>query len=163
MKIHWFIFCFISTLWVGCSIKDLSNPVRPEPTESGMYIHPASKLPFDGLYDVMENGVRLRMEIKAGWPHGRWQRWHPSGQLHEEYNLVNKQRNGLQRSWYPNGKLMLEANFREGKLLNGKTWDLSGNLASTVTAGTGALILYDADGKRRRESVYLNGFKQKVP
>ena len=55
---------------------------------------------------------------------------------------------------------MLEANFRAGKLLNAKTWDLSGVVASTVTDGSGILVLFDAEGKKRRDSVYLNGMKK---
>ena len=73
---------------------------------------------------------------------------------------MKKQRDGLQRSWDPNGQLMLEANFRDGKLRNAKTWNLSGAVASTVTDGLGTLILFDTEGKKRRDSVYINGTKK---
>ena len=159
MKIHWYILSTISIMWMGCLIEDSSDPVRPEPTSSGMYIHPVTKQPFDGEYDVIENGVRLKFGIKNGLEHGRWQRWYPSGQLHEEYNLVQKERNGLQRSWYPNGKLMLEANFRDGRLLSAKTWDISGDVASTVVKGGGSMVLFHTDGSKRRESIYKDGLK----
>ena len=110
MRIYFFILYSMPILWIGCgSVRDLSNPVRPEPTENGMYIHPATKQPFDGVYDVVENGERLKMEIKGGWPTGLWQRWYPSSkQLKSEWNLIKNQRHGLQRTWYPNGKLMME-------------------------------------------------------
>ena len=161
MKIHSFLFCFIPILWIGCgSVQDLSNPVRPEPTENGMYIHPATKQPFDGVYDVEENGERLKMEIKGGWPTGLWQRWYPSSkQLKSEWNLVRNQRHGLQRTWYPNGRLMMEATFLNGKLLSAKTWTISGAVASTVVEGTGTMVLFHADGKKRRESIYKAGIK----
>jgi len=146
---------------IGCgTTNDRSNPLRPVPTASGMYIHPETKQPFDGVYDVIEDGVRLKMEIKNGWPHGLWQRWYSSGQIHEEYNLIQKKRNGLQRSWYPNGNLRVELFFKNGRLLSGKTWKISGTLASTVKNGTGTLILYDSRGQNRRESEYRNGAKQ---
>ena len=165
MKYTWGLFIFAGLIWEGCGstggrANGPASLIRPEPTKSGMYVHPATKQPFDGVYDVVENGERLKMEIKNGWPHGRWQRWYPSGKIHEEYNLVEKQRDGLQRSWYPNGQLMLEANFRGGKLLHAKTWNISGTVASTVTHGLGTLILFDARGAKRRESVYLDGSKQ---
>ncbi|SVD38244.1 uncharacterized protein METZ01_LOCUS391098, partial [marine metagenome] len=88
------VYLVASLLWVGCGSSsigklnrpnggDISKLVRPQPTPSGMYIHPDTKQPFDGEYDVVENGIRLRIEIRDGWPHGRWQRWYPSGRLHE--------------------------------------------------------------------------------
>jgi antitoxin component YwqK of YwqJK toxin-antitoxin module len=164
MKIHWFIVCFISTLWMGCgSIKDSSNPLRPEPVKTNqgtLYVHPDTKQPFHGVYDVVENGVRLKFEIKDGLPHGRMQRWYRSGQPHEDYNQFKRLRDGLQRSWYPNGQLMLEADFRGGKMLSARTWDLSGSVASTITNGSGTLILFDTKGQKRRESVYIDGSKQ---
>ena len=164
MKIHWFIVCFISTLWMGCgSIKDFSNPLRPEPVKTNqgtLYVHPDTKQPFHGVYDVVENGVRLKFEIKDGLPHGRMQRWYRSGQPHEDYNQFKRLRDGLQRSWYPNGQLMLEADFRGGKMLSATTWDLSGSVASTITNGSGTLILFDTKGQKRRESVYIDGSKQ---
>ena len=147
----------------GGGVGSSSGLVRPEPMKTNqgtLYVHPVTKQPFDGVYDVVENGERLKMEIKNGLEHGRWQRWYPSGKIHEEYNLVKKQRNGLQRSWYPNGQLMLEANFRNGLCLNAKTWTISGAVASTVTNGSGTLLLFDAKGQKRRESVYIDGIRQ---
>ncbi|MDP6905238.1 MAG: hypothetical protein QF406_12410 [Verrucomicrobiota bacterium] len=125
-----------------------------------LYVHPDTKQPFDGVYDVVENGVRLKFEIKDGLPHGRMQRWYRSGQPHEDYNQIKRLRDGLQRSWYPNGQLMLEANFRGGKMLSARTWGLSGSVASTITNGSGTLILFDTKGQKRRESVYIDGSKQ---
>ena len=164
MKYAWGLL-FAGLLWEGCGSTGggaggPSGLIRPEPMKTNqgtLYVHPDTKQPFDGEYDVVEEGVRLKFEIKKGWPHGRWQRWYPSGQLHEEYNLVKKQRNGLQRSWYPSGQLMLEANFRGGKMLSARTWDLSGSVASMITNGSGTLILFDTKGQKRRESVYIDG------
>ena len=161
MKIHWHILSAISIMWMGCgSIEDSSDPVRPEPTPSGMYIHPVTKQPFDGVYDVVENGERLRMEIKSGLKTGLWQRWYPnSKKLKSEWNLVKNQRHGLQRNWYPTGQLMMEANFRKGLCLNAKTWNISGAIASTVVDGTGSMVLFRTDGSKRRESIYKDGLK----
>ena len=167
MKYAWGLL-FAVLIWGGCGspgagVNDPPSMVRPVPMKTNqgtLYVHPDTKQPFDGEYDVVEEGVRLKFEIKKGWPHGRWQRWYPSGQLHEEYNLVKKQRNGLQRSWYPNGQLMLEANFRGGKMFSARTWNLSGSVASMITNGSGTLILFDTNGQKRRDSVYIDGSKQ---
>jgi len=168
MKNMWGLFIFAGLIWGGCGSMGggavgSSGLVRPEPVKTNqgtLYVHPVTKQPFNGEYDVVEAGVRLKFGIKNGLEHGRFQRWYPSGKIHEEYNLVKKQRNGLQRSWYPNGQLMLEANFRNGLCLNAKTWAISGGVASTVTNGSGTILLFDTKGQKRRESVYKDGIKQ---
>ncbi len=55
---------------------------------------------------------------------------------------------------------MLEANFRGGKMFSARTWNLSGSVASTITNGSGTLILFDTKGQKRRDSVYIDGSKQ---
>ena len=168
MKYTWGLFIFAVLIWGGCGspgagANDPSIMVRPvlmNANQGTLYVHPVTKQPFDGEYDKVVDGARLRFEIKAGLPHGRMQRWYPSGQMHEDYNQVKRQRDGLQRSWYPNGQLMMEATFQNGKLTNSKTWNISGKVASTVSAGNGTLLLFDTKGVKRRESVYLGGSKQ---
>ena len=54
---------------------------------------------------------------------------------------------------------MMEATFLNGKLLSAKTWTISGAVASTVVEGTGTIVLFHADGKKRRESLYKAGIK----
>ena len=164
MKIYFFILYFIPILWIGCgSVQDLSNPDRPPlvKTDRGpLYVYPGTKIPYNGEFSMsFEDGEKLKFGIKDGVKHGRFQRWYPSGQIHEEYNLFKKQRHGLQRSWYPNGQLRLEANFRKGICINAKTWTISGAIASTVEEGTGIMVLFHADGKKDRESIYKDGIK----
>ena len=60
-----FILYFIP-IWDWLWFSPGLSTVRLKPTENGMYIHPATKQPFDGVYDVVENGERLKMEIKVG-------------------------------------------------------------------------------------------------
>tara|TARA_Y100000588_G_C14128072_1_gene870284 strand:- start:752 stop:1282 length:531 start_codon:yes stop_codon:yes gene_type:complete len=174
MKTRWFILCLISILFMGCGalkpftnpVKDMSSPIRPLPApnpEGGQgefFIHPETKQPFDGVYDVVENGERLKMDIKAGWKTGLYRRWYPnSKQLKSEWNLLKSQRHGLQRDWYPNGQLRLEASFQKGICINAKTWTISGTLASEVIRGNGSLVLFKQDGSINRESIYKAGRK----
>jgi len=164
MKYTWGLL-FSVLIWEGCGSTGGGSGgsfglVKPEPVKSNqgiLYVHPVTKQPFDGEYDVVEEGVRLKFEIKNGLEHGRWQRWYPNGKIHEEYNFDKKLRDGLQRSWYPNGQLMLEAICSEGKMLSARTWNLSGSVASAITNGSGTLILFDTKGQKRRESVYIDG------
>jgi len=144
--------------WAGCvSVAgNSSKSLRPVP-QNDIWVHPKTKIPYSGEYDVVEEGVRLKMELKDGRPHGRWQRWYDSGRPHEEYLFVKGQRDGLQVSWYPNGQKMMEAQLRQGQMLSAQSWHSNGEKASAMSNGTGTLILFDSKGRKRSESVYQNG------
>ena len=168
MKYTWGLFIFAVLIWGGCGspgagANDLPSMVRPVPMKTNqgtLYVYPGTKIPYNGEFNMsFEDGEKLKFGIKDGLKHGRFQRWYPSGQIHEEYNLFKKQRDGLQHSWYPNGQLRLEANFRKGLCINAKTWTISGAVASRVVEGTGTMVLFHTDGQKDRESIYKDGLK----
>ena len=135
-----------------------TGQAAPPLLQRGVWRHAESKAPFNGELDTVRNGSRLKMQVRQGKPHGRMQTWYVTGtKPREDYYYWQGKRDGLQISWYPNGKRMMEAEFRLGELLHAKTWRLDGSLASTVAQGNGSLILFDAEGEPRRHSVYQNG------
>jgi len=132
--------------------------VPPAVLQRGVWLHTESKEPFTGELDTVRDGSRLKMQLRQGKPHGRMQTWYVTDtKPREDYYYWQGKRDGLQISWYPNGKRMMEAEFRLGELLHAKTWRLDGSIASTVAHGNGSLILFDAEGEPRRHSVYQNG------
>lgn len=153
-------FGLIAAIAVGCGSTGGGNggdPVRPV-QQNGVWVHPATGELFSGDYDNSVDGVRLKMHLQNGRPHGRLQRWHAStGKLHEQFNFLNGKPVGLQSRWYPNGQKMMEANFGQAGLQQGKSWRINGEEASSVTNGNGSLIRFDSMGRQIEETHYQNG------
>ena len=143
----------------GLPVKK-TGQAAPPVLKNGVWVHRKKMTPYTGDLDLVKNGSRLKMALKDGRPHGRMQSWYAAGdEPCEDFYYVNGQRDGLQMSWYPNGRKMMEAEFHLGQLLNSLTWRLDGTQASSVAQGSGRLILFNSSGEQRKNSTYRQGRK----
>ena len=53
--------------------------------------------------------------------------YYENGQLKEEGNWKDGERDGFQNRYYKNGQLESEGNFKDGELINEKHWNENGN------------------------------------
>ena len=143
----------------GLPVKK-TGQAAPPVLKNGVWVHRKKMTPYTGELDLVKNGSRLKMALQDGRPHGRMQSWYAAGdEPCEDFYYVNGQRDGLQMSWYPNGRKMMEAEFHLGQLLNSLTWRLNGTQASSVAQGNGHLILFNSSGEQRKNSTYRQGRK----
>ncbi len=63
----------------------------------------------------------------SGLAEGPWLTWYSSGQLQSERSMKLGREHGRQRSWWPNGQLMMEGISYEGSRYKGfKYWSITG-------------------------------------
>jgi len=74
-----------------------------------------------------------------------------------EGEYLNGKRNGKGREYYDNNNLKYKGEYKEGKIWNGKGYDINGKLEFEVKEGNGKIKEYKNDGKLIFEGEYLNG------
>ena len=52
--------------------------------------------------------------------------WDEKGKKVEEENYINGKQDGLDVHWHNNGQKSYEANFKDGKRISEKWWDIKG-------------------------------------
>ncbi|MCK4947895.1 MAG: toxin-antitoxin system YwqK family antitoxin [Candidatus Aureabacteria bacterium] len=77
----------------------------------------------------------------------------------------NSLKHGLQKKWYPDGKIKFEENIKDGKLLTGSYFNDSGIMLSQIENGKGKRVLFDRPMKNTRAKIigfanYKNGVKE---
>ena len=70
---------------------------------------------------------------------------------------LNGKRNGKGREYYDNNNLKYQGEYKEGKIWNGKGYDIKGKLEFEVKNGNGKVKEYKSDGKLLFEGEYLKG------
>ena len=86
--------------------------------------------------------------------------FHPNGNKEGRGSLVNGKRQGIWTWYHPNGNLFTERIWENGKLINILScFDEQGNKLDTGTLknGTGAMKVYNSEGKLLETFSYLNG------
>ena len=72
-------------------------------------------------------GFEWRCDNASGVPEGPWLTWYADGKLMSERHMKNGREHGRQRSWWPNGQLMMEGISVEGNRFKGfKYWGIDG-------------------------------------
>lgn len=72
-------------------------------------------------------GLERKCVTASGLAEGPWLTWYSSGQLLSERNMKLGREHGRQRSWWPNGQLMMEGISYEGSRYKGfKYWSITG-------------------------------------
>ena len=70
---------------------------------------------------------------------------------------LNGKRNGKGREYYDNNNLKYQGEYKEGKIWNGKGYDINGKLEFEVKNGNGKVKEYKSDEKLLFEGEYLKG------
>jgi hypothetical protein len=84
--------------------------------------------------DTPPKGFEWRCENAAGAPEGPWLNWYGDGQRMSERHMKNGREHGRQRSWWPNGQLMMEGVSVDGNRYQGfKYWGIDGSPAHFET------------------------------
>lgn len=72
-------------------------------------------------------GLERKCVGADGLAEGPWLTWYGSGQLMSERGMKRGREHGRQRSWWPNGRLMMEGTSYEGNRYQGfKYWSIDG-------------------------------------
>lgn len=72
-------------------------------------------------------GLERKCVTANGLAEGPWLTWYSSGQLLSERTMKLGREHGRQRSWWPNGQLMMEGISYEGSRYKGfKYWSITG-------------------------------------
>lgn len=72
-------------------------------------------------------GFEWRCDNAAGVPEGPWLTWYDDGSPMSERHMKNGREHGRQRSWWPNGQLMMEGISVDGNRYSGfKYWGIDG-------------------------------------
>lgn len=68
---------------------------------------------------------------------GTWLNWYESGQMMSARQMRDGREHGLQRSWWPNGQLMMEGVSMEGQRVQGfRYWSITGQAATLPARST---------------------------
>ena len=82
----------------------------------------------DGLREnILLDGSKDRGSYKEKEPHGIHRTWYPSGQLRTEHTYYMGEMNGLARGWWENGNLQYRSIYKDGKEVEGESFDEDGN------------------------------------
>lgn len=79
----------------------------------------SNRILFNRRYSDYENGVL----------HGRCSRWYLKGGLHEELTFDSGKKNGIEKSFYPDGKLKKELLWEQDSLIKGAFFNPDGSPA----------------------------------
>jgi len=72
-------------------------------------------------------GLEWRCDNASDVPEGPWLTWYADGTLMSERHMKNGREHGRQRSWWPNGQLMMEGVSVDGNRYKGfKYWGVDG-------------------------------------
>ena len=72
-------------------------------------------------------GLEWRCDNANNVPEGPWLTWYADGTLLSERHMKNGREHGRQRSWWPNGQLMMEGISVDGNRYKGfKYWGIDG-------------------------------------
>lgn len=120
-------------------------------------MNPYKKMSQQQIEELMHNAIRdgsTLMLYHDGMPARFW-----SYKDHKEH--------GLQKEWYPDGKVMSEEDFENGRIVTGRYWDIDGRLLGQIDKGTGKKVLiresYDHAGfSIRTITEYRNGLKDGI-
>lgn len=140
----------------GATEEPTPPPVK---APSGLYLNRDTGQPFEGEYHYIKDGCRHRGRMTGGRRDGLIRVWYSGGAPLMEADYSLGKINGRFVEWYPNGQRMVDAIFQLGQLVHATSWQLDGAVASTLPKGSGKLMLFHADGRPRRVSVYENGLK----
>ena len=91
-----------------------------------------------------------------GEQHGMQKSWYKDGTLYSERNYKDGKQDGVQKSWHEDGTLQDECNFKDGKQHGvQKEWDESGNLLRDCNYKDGEI--HGRCMSWRGEGIYENG------
>jgi len=119
----------------------------PPSTGTAFEVHPPQnerqkeKQKMDPAGYLRTGPKREQVTFKEGKPNGMARGWDELGQKIYESNMVNGLQQGLEKQWYPSGKLKSEVPFEQGK-------------------PNGLAIQYWEKGTKKSEGQYQNGVEQ---
>lgn len=96
---------------------DGSSLVRD--TQTGLWHFDVERTPFTGLAveSFKDGNPRAEAQFLDGQKDGMERFWYPNGKLKEEGQWFDNQANGLMRSWDEEGKLLKAVRYKNGQLI----------------------------------------------
>ena len=96
--------------------NDQGDTLTVETYENGQFEGPFR------LYNEEEGYLRQVGQYIDGAMNGKWEAYHPNGQIAERVTFVNNQEDGPFEEWHPNGQRKASGTYLEGDNEHGELW-----------------------------------------